>query len=155
MSENNNASANDQNDQQWEKFHPVPEKEGLGCGGWLGLLLLLGAIGAVLFYLVIKPDMEKKGVDVDTKISELKDKASVVAGDLKDKAGETFDAGLRGAETARQKAGEWWDNAGKKSEKTADNVKQVKKNAAEVQEKTSETAKTVQKKAEEKIESWY
>ncbi len=155
MSENNNQAANGQNDQQWEKFHPVPVKEGLGCGGWLGLLLLLGAIGAVLYYLVIKPDMEKKGVDMDTKISELKDKAAVVADDLKDKAGETLDAGLRGAESARQKAGEWWDKAEKKSEKAADNVKKVRENAAEVQEKTSETAEKVQKKAEEKIESWY
>ena len=155
MSENNNSTANNPNDPKWENFQPVPPKEHFGCGAWLGLLLLLGAIGAVLYYLVIKPDMEKKGVDMDTKISELKDKASVVAGDLKDKAGETLDAGLRGAENARQKAGEWWDKAGKKTEKAADNVNKVRKNAAEMQEKTSETVEKVQKKAEEKVESWY
>ena len=158
MSENtsmNNPNSNGQSDQQWENFQPVPPKEHFGCGAWLGLLLLLGAVGAVLFFLVIKPDLEKKGVDVDTKISEFKDKAAVIADDLKETAGDTLDAGLRGAEKARKKAGDWWNNAGEKSEDTAEKVDSVRQSAERVTEKTAETAGKVQKKAEEKVEFWY
>lgn len=158
MSENtsmNNPNSNGQSDQQWENFQPVPQKEHFGCGAWLGLLLLLGAVGAVLFFLVIKPDMEKKGVDVDTKLSEYKEKAAVIADDLKEKASDTLDAGLRGAEKARKKAGDWWNKAGEKSEDTAEKAESVRQSAERVTEKTAETAGKVQKKAAEKIESWY
>ena len=173
---NNNSSAN-QSEQQWENFQPVQPKERFGCGAWLGVLVLLGAIGAVLYFLVIKPDLEKRGITVEEKISELKVNA---ADTLKEGAVKALEVGAQGAdavregtESVRKEAGKWWQKAGEKKDQAAEFVSEKRKSwgkksedvekkidetsekVERLKEKAAESAEKVQKKVEEKVESWY
>lgn len=178
MSDDVNSNNNSpQNGDQWENFQPVPPKEHFGCGAWLGVLVLLGAIGAVLYFLVIKPAAEKSGISVNEKISEIKGNAAET---LKDGSVKALEVGAQGADAVRngagavrKKAGSWWKKAGEKKEQAAEYVAEKRKSfgkkvestgkavdetteaAERVMEKTSETASKVQKKAEEKVDSWY
>ena len=178
MSDDVNSNNNSpQNEQQWENFQPVQPKEHFGCGAWLGVLVLLGAIGAVLYFLVLKPEAEKRGISVDEKISEFKDNAAET---FKEGSAKALEVGAQGADTVRhgagvvrKEAGNWWKKAGEKKDQAAEyvaekrksfgkkvdsaekNVAETAESAERVIEKTSETADKVQKKAEEKVDSWY
>ena len=178
MSDDVNSNNNSpQNGDPWENFQPVPPKEHFGCGAWLGVLVLLGAIGAVLYFLVIKPAAEKSGISVDEKISEIKSNAAEA---LKDGSVKALEVGAQGADavrsgtdSVRKKAGNWWKKAGEKKDQATEYVAEKRKSfgkkvdstekavaetaekAERVMEKNSEAAEKVQKKAKEKVDSWY
>ena len=61
------------NDKKTESGGHPPS--GIGCGGWLGLLILILAAAAVIFYFVVRPKLEERGVDVGGKLEEAGEEA--------------------------------------------------------------------------------
>ena len=78
-----NHDSNNANNQQ------APEK--MGCRATLGVILLVIAILTVLFFLVLKPHLESKGIEVDSFFDHAKECITGAVGDLQERAGEVAD----------------------------------------------------------------
>lgn len=109
----------------------------LGCGARLGIFLLIIAVITVLLVLIVKPELESRGVDVDGKLQRLKTQAGELADTLQNKAEDTRDELQERAETVQ--------------EKTEDAVENAKDAAGNAAEKAADTAGSVK----EQVESWY
>lgn len=116
---------------------PENSSEKMGCGGKIGLLLLIVAICAVLFILIFKPYLEEKGVDVDGRWESVVEKASDVAGSLQEK-------GAEGVEKLKNAASEANEKGRDLSEKADD-----------AWMKAAENADAGKEKIQESLDSWY
>ncbi|MEG2076590.1 MAG: hypothetical protein RRY34_08810 [Victivallaceae bacterium] len=63
----------------------TPAPQGNGCGKFLGTLILLTALAAVLYIFIIKPELDKRGIEVDNDLKSLKQKSSEVWDEIKSK----------------------------------------------------------------------
>ncbi|MBE6367809.1 MAG: hypothetical protein E7052_07885 [Lentisphaerae bacterium] len=126
----------------------VEEKSKFGCAAYLGLLLLLAAVLSVVFFLLIKPMLEDRGVDLDSHWSDLSQRTSAAVNAFKS-----------GGETIADNAGEKLDDAAGKVRDAAEKAEEVSENVAQktapVKEKVAEKVEPVKEKIEEKVESWY
>ncbi len=116
-------------------------KPKLGCGGWLGLLFLVLSAAAVVFFLVVKPKLEERGVDVDAKLDEL--------------GGDAREMGGRAVRTVRE-------SYDKVRARTPEAAAELKERSAEVAEraadKAAEVGKSTGRAAEQVMDeagSWY
>ena len=136
-----------------------PRKNGLGCGGWLGIAILIAAAGAVIFYFILRPALRNEGVDVD---AELKDWGRSVR-----YAGEKALERLRGA---GQAAKETVDRTAENAEHAADHAEraaaavgdaagQAAGRAAETAEEVKSASRSVSRQvrdaAEKTGDAWY
>ncbi len=114
---------------------------GLGCGGWLGLLILILVAAAVIFYFVVKPRLEERGVDVDTRLEQLGEGAKAAG----NKAAEAVKTGY---DKVRTEAPALLDTA---KEKAADGYRSAREGAAQTVDAVSEKTQ----EGKDKVESWY
>ena len=136
MSENQHAAA--------EGNAAPAKKEKLGCFGCLGLLLMLAAILAVVFFLVLKPKLEEQGVDVDSSLETVQQ--SVKTG--MEKAGEY---GRKGVDAVVETAGRAAEKSSEAVEKAVDNAEKIEDAA----EKSADWVEESAQNAQETVESWY
>ena len=118
---------------------PAPEKS--GCMTWLGVLLLIAAVAAVLLYFIAKPALEEKGVDVQGELQDVKSKTVETVSTVKENLINTGEK-ISGKYDTLQKSAE------KVSE--SDTGKKIKDGA----EKVKTAGEEVVEKAKEG-ESWY
>ena len=116
-------------------------KSGMGCGGWLGLLILILAAAAVVFYWVVKPKLEERGVDVDTKLETLSAEARAAG----QKAAEAVKTGY---EKVRSETPTTLDGA---KDKAQSGYEAAKTGASETAAQVSDTAG----QGMDKAKSWY
>lgn len=129
-----------------------PEKS--GCMTYLGVILLITAVAAVLLCFIVKPALEEKGVDVQSELEDIKSRAGDTVNSVKSRLQDT-------GENISEKYGELKESADKISK--SETVEKIKEKAGEI--KKTEVFNTVAEKTEnatEKIvekakdgESWY
>ena len=104
-----------------------PAPQGNGCGKFLGTLILLAALAAVLYIFIIKPELEKRGIEVEEAFKSVKEKTSELVDDIKSqssKAGKKAEeAGRDFSEKVEDHAEKAGDYVEEKYEKTTDYVK--------------------------------
>ena len=142
------------NAEQQQQFpvDPLPAKPRWGCSGFIGLMILLLTILLVLFFLVFKPKLEERGVDVDSHMQKMQEKAADISADLLIKTREGAQKAVAGAEKLAERSAEKAAEAAEAGEKLAG---EVKDEALILKDKAAEKAADLKEKAEEKIESWY
>ena len=123
----------------------LPQKERLGCSGFIGILILVLAIAAVLFFLVVKPKLEERGVNVNEHVQQVQEKAREFSGELIEKT-------RQGAQDAAVEAGKWAEKSRQTASETVDKAADAAVKAADdIKESTSE----IKEDLKEKVESWY
>ena len=139
---NNNTGNGDNQAEKSEKF---------GCGAWLGLLVLLSAVGAVLFFLVIKPVLEKNQ-------DQLADKWNTV----REQAADTLEKGSEAVSKTRQAVSKLGKTAGETKENISETAEDVRKKTEDIREKADQANEAVsnikndvKKQADDLPESWY
>ena len=105
----------------------------LGCGAVIGIILLISAVLMVLWLLIVKPELESRGVAVDDKMQRIRSQAGELIGTLQDKAGKGQEKLHENTEAVREKVDE-------AKEKMEDTTEKVAESAGEVKEQ---------------VESWY
>lgn len=139
MSEEANRPAEHTGDSQEVKF---------GCGAWLGVLVLLAAVGAVLYFLILKPVMEKNQEQLSDKWNSVKEHAA----NTLEKGSEAVSKTRKAVKSLRNSAEE---SAGEVREKTEDTAEDIREKSETVQETASEVKDKVKKQVEKEPESWY
>ena len=109
---------------------PDSKKKGNSCGFSIGCLLIIVAVGAVVFFIFIKPVLEDAGysfADLKEKIFELKDHAS----DVIDKTDEIYQNGKERYKNIKEKTDEQLENLDKKTDEQLDDLKELDDSARE------------------------
>ena len=144
----------DSQENQLKDTHESSAPEKSGCMTYLGLLLLLAAVVAVILAFVVKPTLEERGVDVQEKLDTVKVKSQELMNSAKDKMNSVGEDIADKYQELKDKTSEIAESeaAGKVKEK----VNEIKN--SEVVSKTVEKVKTVGSDVAEKAEngtSWY
>lgn len=126
-----------------EAAAPQP-KTGLGCGGWFGIVILIVAVSAVIFYFVIRPALQEKGVDVDSKLDDLRTTGERAWKRVRGEGEEAAEKVSRAGETVKEAAAEAAEKTGELAGKAQSKGEEVSR---KVKEKAEETA--------EKVDAWY
>ena len=91
------------------KKDPDSKKTGNSCGFFIGSLIIIVAVAAVIFFLFIKPALEEAGYsydDLKEKVFDLKDKAS----DTLDRTDEVYQDGKEKYQDIKDKTDEHLDD---------------------------------------------
>ena len=64
-------------------------EEKMGCGAWLGVALLVCAVGAVVYFLLVKPLLVKYNINSNA-VEHVTQQAADVKYDMQEKASETI-----------------------------------------------------------------
>ena len=131
----------------------APVKEKIGCMAWLGIVLMIAAVAAAACYFIVKPVLEEEGVDVESKLEEIKEHSMQAIDKTKDKlddAGEKIAEKYSNLKDSAEKIAE------SKLEKIKDGADKVRKSetATKIVEKTKEIGEEIAEKAEDGG-SWY
>lgn len=97
--------------------------DGGGCGQMIGCLILIAAVLAVVIYFIVRPEMEERGITLDS----LKNQTL----DLKDQIAEKVDATRNSIEEAGDKASDMKENVEDKIQDLKDTGERVKENIPE------------------------
>ena len=127
------------NNQQVPANVPAPEKS--GCMTWVGILLLIAAVAAVLWFFIAKPALEEKGVDVQQEFENVKNKTGEAVSSVKNKLSST-------KEKISDKYGDLQEKVEEINE--SETVEKIKDGAGKVKD----SGKEIVVKAKEG-ESWY
>lgn len=115
---------------------PDSKKTGNSCGFSIGCLVIIIAIGTVVFFLFIKPALEDAGYsydDLTEKIFELKDKA----GGVIDKTGDIYQDGKERYKNIKEKTNEQLGNLDDKTDKQLDDLKELDDSVREELDKSA------------------
>ena len=131
----------------------APVKEKIGCMAWLGIVLMIAAVAAAACYFIVNPVLEEEGVDVESKLEEIKEHSMQAIDKTKDKlddAGEKIAEKYSNLKDSAEKIAE------SKLEKIKDGADKVRKSetATKIVEKTKEIGEEIAEKAEDGG-SWY
>lgn len=116
--------------------NPDSKKTGNSCTFSIGCLVIVLAVGAVVFFLFIKPMLEDAGYsydDLEEKVFDLKEKAA----DVIDKTGEVYQDGKERYKNIKDKTKEQLDNLNDKTDKQLDNLKELDDSVREELDKSA------------------
>ena len=109
---------------------PDSKKTGNSCGFSIGCLLIIVAVGAVVFFIFIKPALEDAGysfADLKEKILDFKDNAT----DVIDKTDKIYQNGKERYKNIKEKTDEQLENLDKKTDEQLDDLKELDESARE------------------------
>jgi len=115
----------------------APPKTGLGCGGWLGIVILIVAVAAVVFHFIVRPALARNGSDVEAEIESWGE-------DVRAAGRRALESVRGGGEAAQQTVA----RAGEELKEAADKTRAA---GAEASRKVKEKAES----AAETVEAWY
>lgn len=126
----------------------APPKTGLGCGGWLGIVILIVAVCVVVFHFIVRPALARNGSDVDARIESWSEEVRTAGR----RALDRVRGGGEAAQQAVSRTGEELkDTAEGAAGKVGDAADRTRAAGAEVSRKAQEKAE----RAAETVEAWY